>query len=139
MAGMHSDVQGMAVVIEHIMRTLGGTKKDLYELFKELWSDRAVTALLRDGKIFPLSLRPRQEDWKSYMRHIDALRQGSPEERVVADLVLASRLRGDVHRKLPESDLWALEDLFATLIRAAVRTFAQVRAQLDRRPSNRPK
>ena len=62
------------------------------------------------------------------MQRIDVLRQGNEKQRIFADLVLAHRIRGSLHQELPEGDAWALEDLFAGLIRAAVRTFAHMRA-----------
>jgi hypothetical protein len=69
-------------------------------------------------------------NWQAYMCRIDTLRQGNEKQGIVADLVLAHRIRGSVHQELPEGDAWALENLFAGLIRAAVYTFAHTRASM---------
>lgn len=127
--GLHSDVQGMAIVVEHVMRALGATGKDLYELFKQLWgAELEVAALLRRDDISRLARQGSLAgDWPAYLKQIEKLRRGGQAERVGADLVLAHRLRGAVHGELLERDTGALEDLFTTLLRAAVLTFAHRR------------
>ena len=132
-AGMQSDVQAMAVVVEHTMRALDGTKDQLYEIFKELWTDAAVITVLKRNDIARLARQKSQDHtWKAFLNRVDALREGSAAERIAADFVVTHRIRGAVHRELPENDPWVLEALFMTLMRAAVRTFAH------RRVSNQP-
>ena len=125
--GMRGDVQGMAVVVEHVMRALGGKKCQLYDIFKELW--RANSKVFSQLKKNDRLARQAHQQWQAHMREINCLRQSnSAAERIVDDLVLAHRLRGAVHTELPEDDQEVLEDHFLTLMRAAARTFAHVRA-----------
>jgi hypothetical protein len=129
--GMHSDVQGMAVVVEHIARALGGTKGQLYEIIKELWTDAAVVAVLKRNDAARLARQRIQADgWKAYLQRVETLRQGSAEERIAADLALTQCIRGAVHLELPENDPRLLQDLFMTLLRAALRTFAHTRVSI---------
>ncbi|MEJ0024939.1 MAG: hypothetical protein WDN01_02830 [Rhizomicrobium sp.] len=125
--GMKSDLQGMALAVEHIAVALGGTKTQLYEKFKQLWRDADVLALLDRDDVSRLARQARlAEDWPALKAKIDALRT-QPGGREVADLVMAHRVRGGVHTILPEDDVQALEDLFMTLMRAALLTFAEMR------------
>ena len=124
---MRGDVQGMAVVVEHVMRALGGKEDQLYDIFKELWrtNSKVFSQLKKNDRL----ARQGHQQWQVHMREINCLRQSnSAAERIVADLVLAHRLRGAVHTELPEDDQEVLEDHFFALMRAAARTFAHVRA-----------
>ena len=124
LSGMRSDLQGMALVVEHVARALGGEQDQLYKMFKKLWRDSPVVDRLKDKDVWPLALRPKlANSWPDYMRRIEELRAGTDVDKIVSDLVLAHRLRGSVHFVLSEADFFALERLFVVLLRAAVRTF----------------
>lgn len=125
--GMKSDVQGMAIAVEHIAVALGGTKTQLYEKFKQLWRDPGVLQILKRGDVAPLARTSRlAEDWPALKDKINALRDERGGQ-VAADLVMAHRIRGGVHTALSEDDHLALEELFIGLMRAALHTFVQVR------------
>lgn len=122
--GMKSDLQGMAVAVEHVAEALGGTKTQLYEKFKQLWRNPDVLRLLKRGDIS--SLARQKHNWPEFKARLEALRQ-EQGGKVAADLVLAYRIRGGVHTTLPEDDQFELEGLFVALMRAAVLTFVEVR------------
>jgi hypothetical protein len=131
--GMKSDIQGMAIAVEHVAEALGATATQLYEKFKQLWCTAEVLSLLRRGDVAMLARQARlAEDWPRLKARIDALRAESGGE-IAADLVMAHRIRGGVHTGLPEDDQFELEAQFVGLMRAALRTFIEVqRAQHDR-------
>ncbi|MEH2480199.1 hypothetical protein V1282_003556 [Nitrobacteraceae bacterium AZCC 2146] len=124
---MKSDVQGMAVVVEHAAAALGATEEQLFEKFKQLWCDAEVARLLRRSDVGPLARQKRlAADWPALRARIDALRL-EPGGGAAADLVMAHRIRGGVHAILPEDDQFELEALFVGLMRAALATFVEVR------------
>jgi len=134
-SGMHSDLQAMAVVVEHVGRALGSSKKQLYEIFKEHWDGTAVGDRLRDNQVGRLARQARVAgDWTEYMQEIERMRASSPIDRIVADLVLAHRLRGALHNVPAETNRWSLENLFVALMRAATLTFAHVRKGMSPAP-----
>jgi hypothetical protein len=125
--GMKSDIQGMAVAVEHAAEALGATETQLYEKYKQLWKNPDVLALLKDGKVSMLARQSRLlEDWPALKAEINAIRS-KPGGEVAADLVMAHRIRGGVHTFLPEDDQFELESLFTGLMRAALLTFIEAR------------
>ena len=125
--GMKSDIQGMAVVVEHAAEALGATETQLYEKYKQLWKKPEVLALLKDGNVSILARQSRLlEDWPALKAEINAVR-AKPGGDIAADLVMAHRIRGGVHTFLPEDDQLELEALFIGLMRAALLTFIEAR------------
>jgi hypothetical protein len=125
--GMKSDIQGMAVVIEHAAMALGATETQLFEKYKQLWRDPHVLTLLRRGDVAQLARQSRLiEDWPTLKADINALRS-EPGGEIAADLVMAHRIRGGVHVHLPEDDHFELEALFTGLMRASLLTFIEAR------------
>ena len=128
--GMRSDIQGMAVVVEHIAITLGADRTQLDEKFKQLWKAPDVAQLLRRGDVYQLGRQKRlANDWPGLKAKIDAL-HNEPGGDIAADLVMAYRIRGGVHAPLPEDDHFELESLFTGLMRAALLTFVEVRGHI---------
>ena len=125
--GMKSDLQGMAVAVEHVVAALGGTETQLYEKFKQVWKNLGVLEILKRGDVSPLARQERlAQNWSTLKTKIDMLRNETGGI-VAADLVMAHRIRGGVHTILPEDDQFELEALFLTLMRAALFTFVEVR------------
>ncbi|MDE0157707.1 MAG: hypothetical protein OXI88_11985, partial [Gammaproteobacteria bacterium] len=124
-AGMASDLQGMAVAVEHAVRTMGGTKKQLFEMFLEIWTDPPVSKLLKKHRQLATRKHPPSE-WAERKSEIDSLRSKGPNEAIAADLIMAHRLRGAVHYPLGEEDQLELERLFVISLRAVAMTHAQV-------------
>jgi len=134
--GMKSDIQGMAVAVEHVTEALGAKATQLYEKFKQLWQEPAVLNLLKRGDVSQLARAARlSEDWPGLKAKIEELRS---EEggKIAADLVMAHRIRGGVHTILPEDDQFELELLFIALMRAALLTFAEVKRADFGSPTN---
>ena len=125
MAGMSSDLQGMAVAVEQAVRAMGGTKDQLFQMFRELWLEPDVARLLKSKKTLAEQRRTSSQ-WPSLKVEIEQLRSSGPAEAVAADLIMASRLRGAVHHQLPEKDQFELERLFVVLLRAVAMTHAHV-------------
>ena len=125
MAGMMSDVQGMAVAVEHAIRAMGGSKGQLYMMFRELWEGTCVARLLKENANLARQGRS-PSGWPSLKKEIEELRLSGPVGEVVADLIMACRLRGAVHERLPEEDQFELEKLLVVLLRAAAATHAHV-------------
>jgi hypothetical protein len=124
--GMKSDLQGMAVAVEHIVRSLGGTNDQLYEMFKQLWN-ADVVSILKRGDVRPLAIQKRlSESWPKLKAAIEKLRSEGVAGNIAAELVMAYRIRGGVHYILPEDDQLELERLFVILMRAAALTHSEV-------------
>lgn len=125
---MRTDLQGMAVAVEHVARALGGTHGQLFGMFKELWHDQEVLAILREGPVAEMARKLITTlDWVTLKADINALRARGRAGGIASDLVMAHRIRGAVHYKLPEEDRFELEAIFVALMRAAALTFAEVR------------
>ena len=125
MAGMSSDLQGMAIAVEQAVRAMGGSKSQLFKMFLELWRESDVAKLLKSKRVLAEKASPSSQ-WPSLKAQIEQLRSSGPAEAVAADLIMASRLRGAVHDRLPEEDQFELEKLFVLLLRAAAMTHAHV-------------
>lgn len=124
--GMRSDIQGMAVVIEHLAAALGATGQQLPMKFKQLWRPE-IAKLLKRPDVKDLAENGRyQNDWAGFTAGLKKL-QAEAGCEVVADLVLASRIRRGAHAPLTEDDHFELEAIFIALLRAALLTYAEVR------------
>jgi len=127
-AGMQSDIQGISVAIEHLASVLGGVKDQLYESLKQLWRHNAdVLLILKRNDVTALARNARLiENWPLLKGQINAIREERGVGEIVADLVMAHRIRGGVHHPLPEKDHFELQTLFVCLMRAALYTFVEV-------------
>ena len=128
MTGMESDLQGMAVAVEHAVRVMGGTRDQLYEMFKQLWIGTAIEPLLKQAAQLARNAALMQ-NWPALKAQIAALAAGGEAHAVAATLVTAHRLRGAVHVPLPEDDQLELERLFVALMAAAAMTHAHLGRQ----------
>jgi len=125
--GMKSDIQGMAVVVEHIAAKLGATEEQLFDKFKQLWRNTEVESILKRGDVAQLARQKRLlAEWPALKLRIGALRSETGGD-VAADLVMAHRIRGGVHNILPEDDQFELEALLIGLMRAALVSFIKTR------------
>lgn len=120
--GLKGDVQGMAVIVEHIALALGAKKEQLRDKFKELWAgDPAVLTLLKDNKVMKVGNGKGIDlDW------FDARNLLGVPEQTAADLAIAYAIRGGAHRTIDETNPLKLERMMLILLRAAVRTFGAV-------------
>lgn len=120
--GLRGDVQGMAVVLEHIAEALGAKRPQLYEKFKELWQGEAeVQELLKNNKIRKIAHdRAIDLDWFEKNNRLGYA------EQTAADLVIAHAIRGGVHRAINETNPLQLERMLLIMLRAALKTFEAV-------------
>ncbi len=125
MAGMLSDIQGMAVAVEHAVRAMGGTRTQIFQMFRQLWSDPHVSRLLQKHKQLA-EQKVALSQWSQFKTKIDDLRNAGAAGAIAGDLIMAHRLRASVHHALPEDGQFELEMLFVNLLRAAATTHAHV-------------
>lgn len=123
--GMTSDMQGMAVAVEHVVRAMGGTGDQLYSMFKQLWAGSAVEPLLKTHAQLARNAGL-MKDWPELKARIATVAASGEAEAVAATLIMAHRLRGAVHVPVPEDDQLELEALFVRLMAAAAMTHAHV-------------
>ncbi|GAB4147727.1 MAG: hypothetical protein Tsb0016_18480 [Sphingomonadales bacterium] len=116
---LKGDIQGMALVLEHITSALGATKPQLRDKFKELWKDHPdVVKCLKNnhvisvgnGKIIDL-------DW------FEEYQISSPVAETCADLAISYAIRGGAHRSILENNPLRLERMMLILLRATLKTF----------------
>jgi hypothetical protein len=117
--GLKADVQGMAVVLEHIALALGATKQQLRDKFKELWaSDTAVMKGLKNNN----QMKVGNGTGIDMAWHEARQGQGRVRE-ICADLAISYAIRGGAHRVIDEDNPLTLERMSLILLRAAVSTF----------------
>ena len=127
--GLKGDVQGMGVVVEHISGSLGSTRQQLSEKFKELWSGEPnVLKLLKSNKV--MKIGQGKEIDLSWFDERDA--QGG-EVATAADLAIIYAIRGGAHRVINETNPLRLERMMLIMLRGIVKTFdaATRRARAD--------
>tara|TARA_R100000935_G_scaffold15453_2_gene30932 strand:- start:5969 stop:7588 length:1620 start_codon:yes stop_codon:yes gene_type:complete len=121
-SGMHSDLQGMAVAVEQVVRAMGGQGTQLSKMFRDLWDGTEVGRILKKQK----TLLERGQPLGSLLAEINAIRELGGESEKAADLILATRVRGAVHHALEVENQLELEELLLRVLRAAALTHAQL-------------
>ncbi|OWU67021.1 hypothetical protein ATO2_16445 [Roseovarius sp. 22II1-1F6A] len=119
-AGMQSDLQGMSVAVEQVVRALGGQGTQLSKMFRDLWDGTEVGRILKKQK----TLLERGLPLEDLLEEIDALRANRGEHEKAADLILATRVRGSVHHAIRIENQLELEKLLVRVLRAAALTHA---------------
>lgn len=116
---LKGDVQGMALVVEHIATALGAAPDHLMKKFKLLWAgDSPVKKLLKDPKAIKVG------DGKTIdLEWFEACNILSLPEQTAADLAITYAIRGGAHRVIEETNPMKLERMMLILLRAAVKTF----------------
>ena len=117
--GLKGDVQGMAVVIEHMASALGAKKTQLNQKFKELWAgDPPVLKLLNNNSVMKIGNGMTIDlDWFETRNGL------SLPEKTAADLAIAYAIRGGAHRVIEATNPMKLERMMLILLRAAMKTF----------------
>ncbi|WP_267347104.1 hypothetical protein [Sphingomonas sp. GM_Shp_2] len=120
--GLKGDVQGMALIVEHIASALGGKSQQLNAKFKELWAGHGtVLKLLKDNAVMKVGNGKGID-----LAWFEARNALGGAEQIAADLAITYAIRGGAHRVIEETDPLKLERMMLILLRAAVRTFAAV-------------
>lgn len=126
---LKGDVQGMALVVEHLASALGAKRTQLNQKFKELWiSDPPVLKLLNDNAVMKIGNGKTIDlDW------FEARNGLSLPEQTAADLAITYSIRGGAHRVIEETNPMKLERMMLILLRAAVKTFdaATIRGRIE--------
>jgi hypothetical protein len=125
MGGMASDLQGLAVAVEHAVRAMGGKGDQLYQMFNRLWDGTAVGKQLKANDQLARNAGL-MADWPELKAKIAALASTGEAGAVAADLIMAHRRRGAVHIPVPEEDQFELERIFVRLLAAAAMTHAHL-------------
>jgi hypothetical protein len=135
-SGMHSAIQGMAIVVEHVARCLTKSvegasvrgKDDLLVHYKVIFKrTAAVVNMLKNNIVIGIARKKLEtlEDWKALLGHLQKLRSGDSDSAIVADLVAARCVRGAAHYKFPNAGHFEMEGLFVALMRAAFFCFIE--------------
>ena len=117
--GLKGDVQGMGVVIEHIASSLGSSRQQLRDKFKELWSDEPeVLRLLKSNKVMKIG-----QGQGIDLEWFDERNAQGGEIATAADLAIIYAIRGGAHRVLAETNPLKLERMMLIMMRGIVKTF----------------
>lgn len=117
--GLKGDLQGMALIVEHLASALGAHRTQLNQKFKQLWvGDAAVIKLLNHNAVMKIGNGKTIDlDW------FEARNVLSLPEQTAADLAITYAIRGGAHRVIEETNPMKLERMMLILLRAAVKTF----------------
>ncbi|MBE0581262.1 hypothetical protein [Devosia sp.] len=137
MGGRASDLQGVAVAVEHVVRAMGGQGDQLYDMFKRSWHGTPVDRLLRANEQLARN-GDRMKDWPALKAEIAALAATGAAGTVAANLIMAHRMRGAVHNPMAEDDQFELERILVQVLAAAAMTHAHVSRQALRAAASLP-
>jgi hypothetical protein len=130
LAGLRSDLQSMALTVEHIVDDLIAEnvphpKQALFEKFKQIWP--ATTAVGR------LLLRDAEFRTKAYSKAgpdlswFDSKQKTDESVEIATDLAVCHAIRGSAHHRIVETDQLRLERLSLILLRGVLRAFLEAR------------
>lgn len=117
--GLKGDVQGMGVVVEHIASSLGSSRQQLRDKFKELWSgEPEVLGLLKSNTVMKIGQGKGIDfDW------FDERDAQGGAIATAADLAIIYAIRGGAHRVIAETNPLKLERMMLIMLRGIVKTF----------------
>lgn len=127
LVGLKSDLQGMALSVEHIVHALlkGNVqhpKIQLYEKFKQIWpASTPVGRLLRSSEFRAVSQRQMQVDLDWFnSKQVDPL-----EVQIASDLAICQAIRGNAHHQISEQNQLRFERMSLALLRGVMRAFVE--------------
>lgn len=131
LAGLKSDLQGMALSVEHIVQALlkGNVthpKVQLFEKFKQIWP--ATTPVGRHLK----SVEYRTVSQRQMVVDLDWFdsKQNRPiPEQIASDLAICQAIRGNAHHQISEQNQLRLERMSLVLLRGVMRAFLEATAR----------
>lgn len=127
LAGLKSDLQGMALSVEHIVHAMlkgniSHPKQQLFEKFKQVWPvSTAVGKLLKTDEYRNVSQKQGVVD----LDWFDAKQSGPLAAQIASDLVICHAIRGNAHHQVAEARQLRLERMSLILLRGVVRTFVE--------------
>ncbi|TXG82550.1 MAG: hypothetical protein E6R12_11060 [Sphingomonadales bacterium] len=125
LAGLKSDLQGMALSVEHIVHAMlvnnvSYPKTQLYEKFKQIWpKETPVGKLLNSSEYHKISQAQKVIDLKWF----DAKQTEPLPVQIASDLAICQAIRGNAHHKVVEENQLRLEQMSLILLRGVVRAF----------------
>lgn len=123
--GMKGDVQGLALVLEHLALALGASTRatQLYAKFKQLWAANELVLTLLKSKLYTKAAHHSGPivdlQWWAAEQPL------SEAHSIASDLAIAHAIRASAHSGLSESNRFELEKMYRILLRAALATFAE--------------
>ena len=129
-SGMSAEIQGMAVVVEHLSRRLMQLNfapklkddNDLLKQFKRIFgSNSVIVSMLKNNAVTKpaVGAKGSTSDWLLLRSHLASLRSQGKDAAIVADLLTARYVRGAVHYKFPEVEQFESSEIFVSLMRAS--------------------
>ena len=130
MAGLRSDLQGMALSVEHLVDVMlegivKHPKRQLYDKFKQLWPrDTDVGKLLKSPEYIG---RARSERTIDLTWH-EKKQEGDLAERIASDLAISHAICGSAHYSLSENNQLLVERMSVILLRGVMEAFRRSRS-----------
>lgn len=127
LVGLKSDLQGMALSVEHIVHALllGNVqhpKTQLFEKFKQIWpAATSIGRLLKSSEFRDVSQRQVVVDLDWFNS-----KQNEPVEvQIASDLAICQAIRGNAHHQISEQNQMRLEQMSLILLRGVVRAYVE--------------
>jgi hypothetical protein len=128
LAGLKSDLQGMALSVEHIVQALlkdnvNHPKTQLYDKFKQIWP--AATPV---GRLLIKSNEYRDISKKQpidYLNWFDSKQNEPTEVQIASDLAICYAIRCNAHHQVSEQNQLRLERMSLILLRGVMRAFLE--------------
>lgn len=137
--GLKSDLQGMALSVEHIVHALlkGNVqhpKTQLFEKFKQVWpAATPVGRLLKSNGFRDVSQKQVVVD----LDWFDSKQNEPIEVQIASDLAICQAIRGNAHHQISEQNQLRLERMSLILLRGVVRAFVEATRRWPVNCSNR--
>lgn len=139
LVGLKSDLQGMALSVEHIVHALlkGNVqhpKTQLFEKFKQVWpAATPVGRLLKSNGFRDVSQKQVVVD----LDWFDSKQNEPIEVQIASDLAICQAIRGNAHHQISEQNQLRLERMSLILLRGVVRAFVEATRRWPVNCSNR--
>lgn len=131
LAGLKSDLQGMALSVEHIVQAMlvGNVqfpKTQLYEKFKQIWpAATSVGKLLKSDEYRRISQLSAAID----LDWFNSKQSGTLAAQIASDLAICQAIRGNAHHQISEENQLRLERMSLILLRGVVQAFLEARSR----------
>ena len=127
LAGLKSDLQGMALSVEHIVHALlkGNVthpKTQLFDKFKQIWpAATPVGKLLKSNEYRDVS----QAQAKIDLDWFNSQQSEPTDIQIASDLAICQAIRGNAHHQISEQSQLRLERMSLILLRGVMRAFVE--------------
>jgi len=131
LAGLKSDLQGMALSVEHLVQAMlvGNVqfpKTQLYEKLKQIWPvSTQVGKLLKTDEYRKISQLHSviDLDW------FNTKQGGSLPAQIASDLAICQAIRGNAHHQISEPNQLKLERMSLILLRGVMHAFLEAKSR----------